>query len=153
MVFRRRCKRRTACIKHTCPMIIPISVSINTFAQENRIVIGPGFSPKSVTFLTVLITIGIGTWQNMNVQSICEIVHVIVQKTVNNVGGHCWGNPFSIRPFTNCILNQFYESLGKKLVKYESCYGLVWSAMVWSFLFWHCSAMNTPKSCLSDKCP
>ena len=110
-------KRRTACIKHTCPMKTPISVSINTFAQENRIVIGPGFSPKSVTCLTVLITIGIGTWQNMNVQSICEIVHVIVQKTVNKVGGHCWGNPFSIRPFTDCILNHFFRELEKEAYK------------------------------------
>ena len=108
-------------------MKTPISVSINTFAQENWIVIGPGFSPKSVTFLTVLITIGIGTWQNMNVQSICEIVHVIVQKTVNNVGGHCWGNPFSIRSFTNCILNRFYRELGKEACK---IWELLWVGML-----------------------
>ena len=44
--------------------------------------------------------------QNMEIQTIFEPIFIIVQETVNEIGSHCWRNPFP------SMDSSFYENIG-----------------------------------------
>ena len=76
-------------------MKVPVPVSVNSLASEDGSGAGSGFPPETIAVSRVLVTIGIGARQNVNVEIVEIVGRVLLHQLSHDVGGHGWRNPFS----------------------------------------------------------